>query len=240
MPKLYSHPWLLIAAGLMLLAASGIGWYFLENQRQDEVANTSASSNNTPTDTPTPSTSSNNTISNTAPTNSTTTPEKPTATLAEPIAEFQKRITKKRFGTYVSPKNSPVQPERFTGYHTAVDIEYADVTQDVPVYALTDSRVVVSRVVDGYGGVFILQFSWKEKTYTALYGHIRPSTLPKVGATFKRGDKIALIGTAYSSETDGERRHLHFSIHPGTATPLTGYVQSQSELAGWIDPLSFY
>lgn len=45
-----------------------------------------------------------------------------------PIAEFEKRITKKPFGIYITPQNSPVQPERFTGYHTGVDVEYEDIT----------------------------------------------------------------------------------------------------------------
>ncbi len=40
-----------------------------------------------------------------------------------PIANAKSRITKKTFGLFVSPQNSPVLPEKFTGYHTGVDFE---------------------------------------------------------------------------------------------------------------------
>lgn len=186
--------------------------------------------------------------SNTAPSNQATpsnTATPPSAvpkltTLAEPIAEFKSRITKKPFGKYFSPGNSPVQPERFSGYHTAVDVEYTDTTADIPVFALTDGRVVLSRVASGYGGVFMVQFRFKDKPYTAVYGHIRPSTMPKVATEIQRGQKIGVLGTGYSSETDGERKHLHFGILLGSTTNLKGYAQSTSELSAWIDPLSLF
>src|SRR5438105_13240780 len=38
-----------------------------------------------------------------------------------PLENAQTRVTKKFFGTKVSPGNSPVTPERFSGYHTGVD-----------------------------------------------------------------------------------------------------------------------
>src|SRR3990167_7147055 len=38
-----------------------------------------------------------------------------------PISDWLSRITKKKFGQYITPQTSPVQPERFTGYHTAAD-----------------------------------------------------------------------------------------------------------------------
>ncbi|KKQ38871.1 MAG: Exopolysaccharide biosynthesis protein, sugar transferase domain protein [Candidatus Moranbacteria bacterium GW2011_GWC2_37_73] len=41
----------------------------------------------------------------------------------DPLDNALSRITKKPFGIYVNPKNSPVNPERFTGYHSAVDLE---------------------------------------------------------------------------------------------------------------------
>ncbi|NTU99252.1 hypothetical protein HGA64_04600 [Candidatus Falkowbacteria bacterium] len=40
-----------------------------------------------------------------------------------PISDALSRVTKKPFGIKVSPKNSSVSPERFTGYHTGVDFE---------------------------------------------------------------------------------------------------------------------
>lgn len=166
--------------------------------------------------------------------------EAPAITLAEPIAEFTSRITKKSFGTYITPQNSPVQPERFSGYHTGVDVEYGDITSDVPVMAIADGKIVYSSIVDGYGGIIILQFRWQDKDYLALYGHLRPSTMPDVGTTFNKNQQLALLGTAYSSETDGERRHLHFAISSGTTIRIRGYVTKQSDLSSWIDPLSLY
>ena len=60
------------------------------------------------------------------------------------------------------------------------------------------------------------------------------------GATVKLGQQIALLGDGYSDETDGERKHLHFAIIPGESSNLKGYVQNESELSGWIDPLEFF
>jgi murein DD-endopeptidase MepM/ murein hydrolase activator NlpD len=160
--------------------------------------------------------------------------------LAEPIADFKNRITKKPFGIYITPQNSPVQPERFTGWHTADDVEYQDITQDVPVYALADGKIVLSKTASGYGGVFMIDFKLDSAEHTAIYGHIRPSSLPQVGQEVKKGEQIALLGTGYSSETDGERRHLHFGILSDNRLDIKGYVENKSELSGWIDPLSLY
>lgn len=160
--------------------------------------------------------------------------------LTDPIADFKARVTKKPFGIYITPQTSPIQPERFTGYHTGADVEYQDVTSDVPVYALADGIIVVARTASGYGGVMMIEFSQSGTKHTALYGHIRPSSLPSVGSKVTKGNQIGLLGTGYSSETDGERRHLHFAILSDNRIDLLGYVQNKSELSGWIDPLSLY
>ena len=39
----------------------------------------------------------------------------------EPIGQTEERITKKPFGIKISPENSPISPERFSGYHTGID-----------------------------------------------------------------------------------------------------------------------
>ena len=160
--------------------------------------------------------------------------------LAAPIADFKARITKKPFGIYITPQNSPVQPERFTGYHTGTDVEYQDVTGDVPVYALYDGKIVLSRTASGYGGVFMIDFTFRGVERCALYGHIRPSSLPKIGTQVTKGEQLAVLGTGYSAETDGERRHLHFAILSNNRLDIKGYVQAKSQLSGWIDPLSLY
>lgn len=193
----------------------------------------------TPSPTPTPAA--------TATATPTTTPE-PTPTLsstatptpapyADPIADFKARITKKMFGTYVTPQNSPVQPERFTGYHTGDDVEYGDVTHDVPVYAIADGVVQEANTVSGYGGLLVIK---QNDGLYSLYGHMRVTSLPKVGKSVKKGDQVGMLGTAFSTETDGERRHLHFAIYKGNQVDIKGYVQNKGDLSNWIDPLSLY
>src|SRR3990172_8522253 len=65
------------------------------------------------------------------------------ASFQPPLERASERVTKKPFGIYITPQNSPVQPERFRGYHTAVDIEYGDVSEEVPVYAIWDGEIVL-------------------------------------------------------------------------------------------------
>jgi len=160
--------------------------------------------------------------------------------LAFPINQFKERITKIPFGLYVSPENSPVGSKRFIGFHTAVDVEYEDVVDDVPVFAINDGIITLSREAAGYGGVFILETEIGGQPHSALYGHIRPSSLPKVGQSFKKGDFLALLGTGYSPQTDNERRHLHFAILKDNGSNILGYVKNEAELSGWINPLLFY
>jgi murein DD-endopeptidase MepM/ murein hydrolase activator NlpD len=160
--------------------------------------------------------------------------------LTEPVEKFKQRVTKKPFGLYVSPTNSPISPEKFTGFHTGADSEYQDITGNVPVYAIADCVVVLSKTASGYGGVFVVKFIFDNHPYTAIYGHIRPTSLPKVGQTFTRGEEIALLGTGYSKETDGERRHLHLGIMPGSSPNIKGYVQHKTDLKNWLDPMTFF
>jgi murein DD-endopeptidase MepM/ murein hydrolase activator NlpD len=153
-----------------------------------------------------------------------------------PIADFKQRITKKPFGLYVTPKNSPVQPERFSGFHTGVDVEYEDIKGDVPVSAVCDGEIVVSRWVSGYGGTVVLKCQINKSDYYLLYGHLRTSSITKK-TTIVKGEQIAVLGNGKTQETDFERKHLHFSIHKNTLD-LRGYVQNQNELKNWIDPLT--
>lgn len=162
-----------------------------------------------------------------------------TVGLGEPVADWRARITKKPFGIHITPATSPVQPERFSGYHTGVDIEYQDVTAEVPVKAIATGKIVFAGTINGYGGVVREEFTWQGVTYTALYGHLRPSSLTKLG-TVKQGEQIGVLGQGYSAETDGERRHLHLAILKGSSGNVRGYVASQAALAPWLDPISLY
>ena len=162
----------------------------------------------------------------------------PQSSFVDPVTNFSQRVTKKPFGIFITPQNSPISPERFTGYHTGADAEYQDVTDDVAVFAIADGKVVLSETVSGYGGVFMIEFDLNGSKHTALYGHIRPSNLPKSGQAIKKGEQIGLLGTGYSKETDGERRHLHFAILSDDRLDIKGYVQTKLQLSGWIDPLT--
>jgi murein DD-endopeptidase MepM/ murein hydrolase activator NlpD len=154
-----------------------------------------------------------------------------------PIDNFISGQTKKKFGQYITPATSPVQPEKFTGYHTGVDIEVPQDETDVPVFALADGNVLFVGRVNGYGGVIIMQFIYQDQSYTALYGHIRLSSSSlKQGDQVMRGQQLAVLGSPNSAETDGERKHLHFAIHQGTALEYRGYVQKPAELSNWLDP----
>lgn len=150
-----------------------------------------------------------------------------------PISEFKARITKKKFGTYITPQNSPVSPERFTGYHTGVDVEYGDVDTDVPVFTIDDGHVISSGTVNGYGGFVAIH----HQNTISTYGHLRPSSLVKNNTNVKKGDQIGVLGTGFTSETDNERKHLHFSIINGTKLDLRGYVSTSSSLSLWQNPL---
>ncbi len=158
----------------------------------------------------------------------------------EPIADFKTRITKKSFGTYITPATSPVQPEKFTGYHTGVDVEYEDVTTDTPVLAIADGTVLTSRTATGYGGVVAIQHTINGQALIGVYGHLDPKSLVATGTKVAVGQQIGVLGDNKSSETDGERKHLHLSIVKGTTLNIKGYVQTQAELSGWIDPVSLY
>lgn len=165
------------------------------------------------------------------------------AVLTSPLDKSTQRITKKFFGTYITPKNSPVQPEKFTGYHTAVDFEVfaSEAKIDVPVVAACTGKVRASQTVSGYGGVLVQDCVVAGQTVTALYGHIRLSSISvKVGANLKAGTKFAVLGTGFTSETSGERKHLHFGLHKGTAIAWKGYVSAKTALVDWLDPQKYF
>lgn len=161
--------------------------------------------------------------------------------VGEPVEQFKKNITLKKFGTYVTPQNSPVDPERFTGYHTGVDVEMTgeNLTRDIWVYSVAAGVVSESREADGYGGVVVIQHTINGQPYVAVYGHLDISTLKVVpGQNVVAGTPMGLLGEGYTDETDGERKHLHFALIPGETVDLRGYVQSESELSKWADPLT--
>lgn len=161
--------------------------------------------------------------------------------LTEPINNAFSRVTKKPFGIYVTPQNSPIRPEKFKGYHTGTDFETFDTEQnaDVPIFAICDGKLLMKKYATGYGGVAVETCAVDNSPVTIIYGHLRLSSIaPKTGDNIKAGNKIAVLGTGFSSETDGECKHLHLGIHKGTNVNILGYVQNKSDLSGWLDPLT--
>lgn len=169
-----------------------------------------------------------------------TTPSTPTTQkiIDEPISNSLSRITKKPFGIYISSATSPVQPEKFTGYHTGTDFETtaAEANITIPVRAVCDGTVRYKGTVEGYGGVVILNCTISGGDVTVLYGHIDIASATFAnGDTVTKGDFVANLGAGYSAQTSGERKHLHLGIHKGSSIEYRGYVQNQSELAGWLN-----
>lgn len=165
------------------------------------------------------------------------------ASIVAPLKNFATRVTKKSFGIHITKADSPVQPERFAGYHTGTDFEMLPGEEEamMPIQAICTGPVVVARQADGYGGVMVQSCVIDGEAVTVLYGHLA-FTLSSIqiipGTHLEAGQTFATLGTAFSDETDGERRHLHLSIHKGTAAVLAGYVQTEKELDAWIDPMT--
>jgi hypothetical protein len=157
----------------------------------------------------------------------------------EPIAEFEERITKKPFGIYITSNNSPVQPEKFQGYHTGSDVEYEDVDYEVEVFAIENGRVILSQWVSGYGGVVAISHNIENENVISLYGHLDPESLMSINSEANKGDVIGILGEGGTNETDYERKHLHLGIIKGSKINLRGYVNNEGELSEWYDPVEF-
>ncbi len=160
-----------------------------------------------------------------------------------PVKQEAARVTQKVLGLYVTPEDSPVQPERFTGYHTGTDYELlpGEEARDVVVSAACDGEVVHKGWVTGYGGVLVQECSAYGEKFTVLYGHLRlASVKTRVGRVLHTGNRIGVLGAAYTNETDGERAHLHFAVHRGEEIDFRGYVQKEEELDGWIDVVELW
>jgi murein DD-endopeptidase MepM/ murein hydrolase activator NlpD len=158
--------------------------------------------------------------------------------IADPISSALSRVTKKPFGIKVSPGHSPVTPEKFSGYHTGVDFEttVAEQNIDVPVYALCDGNLLEKKTATGYGGVVVQKCTLSGQIVTIIYGHLKLSSVSaKIGAKLQAGTQIGILGKAYSTETDGERKHLHLGIHKGSSINILGYVKYKSSLKDWLD-----
>ena len=162
---------------------------------------------------------------------------------APPLIRANMRITKKPFGIFIDPKTSPVQPERFRGYHTGTDFETfsEETTSDVSVRAICNGQLLAKRSATGYGGVVVEKCVSGDKPITVIYGHLRlTSVQATIGEDIAVGDIIGVLGTGQSRETHGERKHLHLGIHKGSTVDIRGYTASQSELVDWFGPCQLF
>jgi hypothetical protein len=156
-----------------------------------------------------------------------------------PLTHAADRITKKTFGMYITPQNSPIQPERFTGYHTGTDYEVTpeELNQPVTVNTICSGKLLIKEYASGYGGVAVQACLLKNKPITVIYGHLKlASIIWNKGDTIEANITLGVLGANKTSETDGERKHLHLGIHLGPDINIRGYVSTADQLTGWTDP----
>lgn len=160
------------------------------------------------------------------------------SSLQYPINDAVKRVTKKPFGIKVSQTNSPVIPERFNGFHNAVDFEILNGEEltAVKISSICGGTLLNKQQVNGYGGLATQSCLINDELVTVLYGHLDLSSIsPNANDYLAPGDFVGYLGTANSQETDGERKHLHLGIKKGQSSDIRGYVATSSELSEWLD-----
>ena len=160
----------------------------------------------------------------------------------EPLANAAHRAKPLSFGLHVTadPEDNPIDPpERFSGIHAAQDFEVSagELDGDVPVYAICSGKVVYGGYAEGYGGLVVHRCNIDGEQVTVLYGHLSLSGMVKEGNTVRAGQTIALLAPARSYESGMNRKHLHLGIHKGKTLDLRGYVQTEEDLATYIDPM---
>jgi len=163
------------------------------------------------------------------------------ADLNLPLDDALSRVTKKPFGIYITPKNSPVSPEKFTGWHTGADFEIfpGEENKDISVFAICAGKLLVKEFGRGYGGMLVQACDINNQPVTVIYGHLKLESIElKIGDDLTVGSVIGILGRGYTSETDYERKHLHLGIHKGSMINTRGYVATESELSNWVDPIS--
>lgn len=163
--------------------------------------------------------------------------------LSWPLPAAGLRPTPLYFGLYVTPdpNQNPIDPpERFTGYHAAVDFEIhpAEEQLDIPVYAICPGTVVYSGYAEGYGGLLVHRCTLQGEPVTVLYGHLRLEGLPATGTNVHKGQQIGSLAPGRTYESGENRKHLHLGIHKGEDMDVRGYVQNEKELEQYIDPLT--
>lgn len=162
---------------------------------------------------------------------------------AAPLPNAYSRPTPLHFGLHVTPDpaTNPIDPpERFEGYHAATDFEIKKGEEDkeIPVYAICGGTIHYSGFAEGYGGLVTEYCTMSGQDVTIIYGHLALDSLLGAGTTVETGAMLGILGAARSTDTDGNRKHLHLGIVKGHSSEIRGYVQHESELDLFIDPLS--
>jgi hypothetical protein len=159
-----------------------------------------------------------------------------------PLDRVGERVTKKPFGIYITPQTSPVQPERFQGYHTGTDFEVfpEELSIDVPVHVVCTGQLLLKEYASGYGGVAVEACNLGSQPITVIYGHLNLASINlNKGDSLQVGDVLGNLGVGYSTQTDGERKHLHLGFHKGATISILGYVRARSDLSAWLDPCQY-
>ena len=156
-----------------------------------------------------------------------------------PLLNATARVTKKPFGIYVEPGNSPIDPEQFTGYHTGTDFEIFDneLEEEVMVTTICEGTIIKKPIISGYGGVIVQECELDGERINVLYGHLahNADNAIALNVVAKAGVPLAPLADDRSELSGGERKHLHLGIIRGTEIDVSGYVDSKVDLAGWID-----
>ncbi len=163
-----------------------------------------------------------------------------------PLDKAEQRQKLLKFGMYVTPdpKQNPISPpERFTGFHTGLDIEILPEEKDAPVVVKTicEGKILHAGVVEGYGGTIVQECTISNQQISVLYGHmnVKSFRVIKGDKTIPAQTPIAELGKGKTEETGNTRKHLHLGIHKGSHVEFLGYVSNQNDLKEFMDPLPF-
>lgn len=157
-----------------------------------------------------------------------------------PIDGWEERITVKPFGIFVTPDNSPVELERYNGFHTGVDFEAhkEEKDKDVAIKAICKGEIIQLNEVSGYGGLIVQSCKIDGEKVTVLYGHVdieSDKTVVKRGDAVKAEEEITILASENSRLNGLERKHLHLGIHRGEGIEYLGYVTDKDRLDEWIN-----
>lgn len=231
MTKARASVYIVTGGVLILLLLGGFSLYAKKNQKQTS-------------ETPIPHTSTTATETLNTPPDSTNNTQQMTNVLpfTPPLSRTKERVAKKPFGIRVSPTNSPVSPEKFTGIHTGTDFETfpEEVDTDVPVMTICSGPLLRKQQARGYGGMAVQACTLNDNPITVVYGHLQLASINWiVGNQLTQGATLGILGKGHSPETGGERKHLHLGVHTGSQVVTNGYIANQSDLHNWLDIMQY-